>query len=355
MKWSDFVKQMASVSGSQVDALALAEMLRGGVPTWVGNPQYGCYTEAVIDGEYFRCDYRTQQNYLAIGTDDDWGVYGLTEVSLQAWCDHPHGGGGMWFIPTRKIVKTNWRFSTCKVGVLPIAPHPGEVLASGVRGFALMQDKVNAAMVAAGCSINAFSRARKAYVCGPSMDGDNLYFYGWFFADGSAQQDNPHGGSPHPSKTYSDYSHGCDVVYRNVMVNGVAMSFDELCEHPKLWPLVSDDGPIVPRFPNKGIVIDASAAKTIAGVAVPAGYKGPVYKKTASGYQMGLTESDASAVSEVLDSAGEEDLNPTPTDAPQQLAASAGDAMSGLASALPWIVGLGVVGGLGYYFWKRSR
>jgi hypothetical protein len=345
MKWSDFVKQMASVSGSKLDALALAEMLReGSTPSWVGNPRYGCYTEAVIDGAYYRCDYKTQQNYLAIGTDEDWGVYGLTEVSLQAWCDHPYGGGGVWFIPTRKLVKNNWRFSTCKLPLITIDPHPGEVLASGINGFATMQTMVNAAMVKKGCSINAFNRARKAYVCGPSMPGDNLYFYGWFDLDGVPLQNNNHASSPHPAKAYSDYSHGCDIVHHDATVNGTAMGIEDVSVHPKLWPLVSDDGPIVLRFPNKGIAIDTSAAAQVAGLPIPEGYKGPVYKARNGVLQQ---MSMGSALDEQLVSAGSEDLNPAPI--------VYGDAASAPSSAWPWIVGLGVASGIGYYLYSRSK
>ena len=368
MKWSEFVKQVSGVRGAPLDNLALQTMLNGSVPSWMNKPKYVCFTEAVIDGSYYRCSYKTQQNYLAIGEDDDWGVYGLTEPSFQKWCDHPLGGGGLWFIPTRKLVKTNWRFTPCKVGVLPIVPHPGEVVASGIAGFVKMQEKVNAAMVAQGCSIEAFNRARKAYVVAPSTDGTNLSFYGWFFADGSAQQDNPHGGSPHPASTYSDYSHGCDVVYGPMSVNGVDVGYEELCAHPKLWPLVSDDGPFAPRFPNKGIAIDTNVPRQIPGAPVPEGFKGDVFKTQPSGgVKLGINDSAPAEVVTLLQT-GTEDLNPTAA-----ISAEFADAANPPAIVPPivnsshredpeeptnvalWVLGVGALGGLGYYLWKKSR
>ena len=363
MKWTEFVKQVSGVRGIPLDNLALQAMLNGSVPSWMNQPKYVCFTEVVIDGLYYKCSYKTQQNYLAIGEDDDWGVYGLTEPSFQKWCDHPLGGGGLWFIPTRKLVKTNWRFTPCKVGVLPISPHPGEVVASGIAGFVTMQQKVNAAMTSQGCSINAFNRARKAYVVAPSTDGTNLYFYGWFFADGSAQQDNPHGGSPHPAISYSDYSHGCDVVYGPMSVNGVDVGYEELCAHPKLWPLVSDDGPFAPRFPNKGIAIDTNVPRQIPGAAVPDGFKGDVYKTQPSGgVKLGLDDSASSSDSVVLVQQGTEDLNAQA--AINADVSGSGDETAGqdlsLASVAPsnaalWLLGAGVVGGIGYYLWKKSK
>jgi hypothetical protein len=287
MKGSAFLSEMKDVVDPARDELALKMMLTGNVPPFLNELQT-CTTDAVIDGKYYRCTYRTPPQYLAIGEDDDFVLWPLTEPSLQAYCSARllTGSDGsqtqQFFIPTRKIVKNTWRQSACKIIPQPISRvsesnktgHPG----TKTETIAAEQRMINEALLAVGCGLRAFSRPKKAYIVRPNLSGLTMAFGGWFYPGGarapngkpfilaadapyrtqialsggtSGDQIQPWDSNFHEF-TYEDYSHGCDLVYYACDVNGEQFGFDELCSHPILHPLVSDEGPFNPRFPNAG-------------------------------------------------------------------------------------------------------
>lgn len=307
MKFVDFATQVMNVSDPQRDALALKAMLDGHVPSWVGQPEYECTTEALIDGAYYQCRYRVMRNYLPIGEDGDnykdWGVWPLTQKSIAAWCA---AKGDRWYLPTKKIVANTWRESRCKINPQPIsrvsktnvAGHPGEGTETIVTENRMLFD----AMAQKGCPWNTFTRGLKAYAVKPNLDGSMQYFGGWFWPGGQGfLTEDPgwrkggivSGGTfgdfiqgfndtAHFSN-YEDYSQGVDLVYYNVLVNGVAMDFADVCAHPKLHVLVSDQGPLVPKFPNKGLVGPATPAPMPPPLSTPPAFKGPEFKTQSNG------------------------------------------------------------------------
>jgi hypothetical protein len=287
MTGSEFLKQMWDVVDPHRDALALKQMLDGNTPNFLNNMR-ACTTEAIIDGKYYRCTYQVMPQYLAIGSDADFVLWPLTQPSLQAFCNakmltfSDGSSAQRFYIPTRKIVKNTWKQSDCKIIPQPISRvsssnptgHPG----TKTETIATEQKMINAAMMAAGCNLRAFSRPKKAYIVRPNLDGRHMAFGGWFYPGGNATAsgkpfllsgDPPYrtdvnlGGGSYGSQiqpwdsdfhedTYEDYSHGCDLVYYQCDVNGMSFTFDELCNHPKLHVLVSDEGAFNPRFPNAG-------------------------------------------------------------------------------------------------------
>ena len=323
MTGSEFLAQMKDVRIPMLSKLGLAEMLKGNMPPFL-DQRIACHTEAVIDGGYYKLTYYVKPNYLAIGTDADFILWPLSIIDLQNFCDafvmtaasDPTDKSSKYFIPPKKIVFNNWLASTCKIP--PQALGASDQMTWPVK-IGEEQARINAAMIKAGCQITDFSRAKKAYISAPNMANTGgptkegvLHFTGWY----GTQQIIPNerkvgewngqtvygvqGGDDtggHEA-SYADYSHGCDVVYYDCDVNGMAFEFDQICTHPKLHVLVSDQGPFNPRFPNIGP--DARAPKTTTAMPAPLGvdanYKGPVFKSTATGLvQMAIGDPAAAA------------------------------------------------------------
>lgn len=288
MKGSEFLQQIKDVRQPQVSTLGLQRMLAGNMPGFILGKRYECTTDAVIDGLYYQCRYFTLPQYLSVGDDSDWVQFPLTILDLQKFCDaHMLTGADgsqspAFYIPPKKLVKNTWGATDCKIEPQPLGATAD--MTWPVR-IGIEQAKINAAMVAKGCPLNAFSRAKKAYITAPGMDGSVLHFTGWYRPNGWAWQDG--GFSPVDSTgsheaTYADYSHGCDLVYHDVIVNGRQYDFAEVCAHPKLWVLVSDQGPFVPRFPNAGLSAKSPPAAPPAS-APPANYQGDVFKTASNG------------------------------------------------------------------------
>jgi hypothetical protein len=284
MKGSEFLKLVWDMSDPKRDALALSTMLAGNTPEFMEHLQT-CRTSAVIDGGDYELTYLTPPDYLSIGTNEDFVRWPLIQPSLQSFCDarmlvsasDPTDRTSKFYIPSKKIVKNTWQSTSFKIDPQALSRpcekteknplgicHPG--LATSV--IAKENERVNEALAKAGvifgANYSAFTRTKKAYITRPNLDGKNMAFGGWFWPNGSQIQ--PWDWSFHEAG-YEDYSHGCDLVYWQVSVNGVPFSFDEVCLHPKLHVLVSDDGPFNPRFPNAGTnalpVLNNGSKKTL--------------------------------------------------------------------------------------------
>jgi hypothetical protein len=286
MKGSEFAKQVWNVADPQRSVLALQAMLAGNMPSFLFRDRIEVVTEAVIDGLYYRGVYGTLPNYLAVGEDDDWTLWPLTIIDLQRFCDAQtltDADGKKvtkFFIPPAKLIYRNWLVSACKV--LPQTIYPGHYVGPGTEAIVAEDRMIKDAMRAKGCPIEAFIRAKKAYNSAPNVHATGgpvgngyLHFSGWYYPGGNglllaaapewglAAHPNADGGSyghaiqghdetgGHEA-SFADYSHGCDLVYWDMTVNGRQYAFDEVCMHPKLWVLVSDQGPFNPRWPSVG-------------------------------------------------------------------------------------------------------
>jgi hypothetical protein len=349
-----------NVRGQALDDAGLAAMLAGNVPEWMAAaPRIPCQVSASIDGLTYYCVYYVKQNYLTIGEDDDWGTFPLSEVNLQAWCDKTGC-----FIPPKKIIRDTWDRTDCKIApqniYRPPAGYPGP-LDAGIEPIAAEQQMINEAMQQKGCSVNSFSRAKKAYITAPNMDGGNLHFTGWYSdgitgykaADpglanskgvvqpprtpyGRAWQDGDD--ASHPAR-YADYSHGCDVVGPTVSINDQEYSFADVCAHPKLHVLVSDQGPFVPRFPNANLKPPSPPAPMPNAPETLASFAGPIYKTNSAGIA-------------VLSKAGQPLVRYSVPNAPATTNSSTSPASS--PRGLLTILGLGAVAIGAYWYWKES-
>ena len=272
MKGSEFVQQVKDVRNPKLSELALSAILAGNTPSFM-EQTVECFTEAVIDRKYFRCVYTVHPQYLSIGDDQDFVQWPLSMVDLQRYCDATKLH---WYIPTKKLVWNNWLFTECKINPQTIAPS---AQMSSPQAILDEQRLINAAMVKEGCPLTAFSRAKKAYIVSPKMDGSTLHFTGWYDKSGQAIQKGDSTGGHEAS--YADYSHGCDVVRYDFHVNGRQYDYAELCQHPVLHVLVSDQGPFNPIFPiGPQQVFNPVSARTDVPPEdeLPANYHGPVYK-----------------------------------------------------------------------------
>lgn len=361
MTGSEFLKQVWDVRIPMLSKLGLNEMLKGNMPSFLDD-RIACHTEAVIDGGYYRLTYYVKPNYLAIGTDEDYVLWPLSIIDLQNFCNaqmvtsvsDPNDQTPKWFIATKKLVLNNWYASACKIP--PQALGASADMTWPVK-IQQEQKQINEQMLKKGCKLTAFCRAKKAYISAPKMANDGstggpktegiLHFTGWYGFEKIIPDERVVGsfnGMPvygvqagdetgNHEASYADYSHGCDVIYYDCDVNGMQFTFDELCTHPKLHVLVSDEGMFNPRFPNVGTGV--TPPKTTDRMPAPWGagsdYKGPVFV------------SDATTGIVKMSAAGDPNA---------AAAAAAGGAVSKLPT-VAIVAGLGALAIGAYFFFKK--
>ena len=217
-------------------------------------------------------------DYLAIGEPGDYMRMPLTPRRAQQAADQFSV-----LLPTSKMVDAIWRAAPLKLAVDGQAPNRGADLAQ----YLAHSRKVDAALAttgaldAAGVPTRPAAGGMKDIVVATMVPGyagprpirpGKVIIYGWHGPDGRRVQ----GKSDVHGDFYVDYSHGARLVAPNMTVDGRDMLVADVLQHPVLWQLLSDEGPIAP-----------SAKRRAAGLTTP-GYdplpvaKGPLFASFAA-------------------------------------------------------------------------
>lgn len=232
---SEFIHAIAALPREEREAAVLRELMAGNIPGFLRELRTVTAADTGADGAPRTVQYRVMPDYLAIGSDSDYVRMPMTPATAQAICD-----AFGFVLPTRKMVDDIWKAAPVK-----LEPRPLTIDRESPLTFRQHHSIIEAQLGA----------QRGQFVAGIKKDvvvtnrlaerGDRVAIYGWHYLNGTPIQPLYVG----HVDWYVDYSHGIRPVSREMQVNGVATSFEEIVGDPRLHPLLSDEGPIArPRY-----------------------------------------------------------------------------------------------------------
>ena len=206
---------------------------------------------------------RVRSDVLSVGTPEDNVRLPLTPIAAQGILNLTGE-----LLPTPWLVYQIWRSAQLKLAPSAMVPNRGANLEQYAEHSRIIDAQIaNAAaggtpLVAGRSSVAGI---KKHVVVSNIYQPGKVLIFGWYrpspplpdvFDDRTAQT-NPRRQPIQPlsnihAELYVDYSHGIQGVHPEAIVNGQAMSTEELYRHPSLSKLVSHEGPIrTPRYPSK--------------------------------------------------------------------------------------------------------
>lgn len=228
---TDFAKTTAAMTGPQRQQAAIAEILKGNVPSFVRLQVPVALSGQLPSGETTTAVVWVSPDYLAIGSDDDFlrmplTLPSATKVARTFQC----------VLPTARIVDAVWQQADVHLTPAPLPPGPRmrsseyylrhRSLIEGQRG-----DLPPETLVAGD---------KKDVVLTPRLfkKRDRIAIYGWHRNNGQPIQplSTVHGAR------YADYSHGIRLVSDQVLINGERRSIFDVLADPSLAPLLNAEG-----------------------------------------------------------------------------------------------------------------
>jgi hypothetical protein len=228
-----FAREAQRLSGRARDALVVAELRAGNVPSFLRRLVPVTVDGESADRETIRVTVCVLPDYLAVGSDDDF-LY--VPMGLKAALDIAARYG--FVLPTPKLVDAIYAASPVKLDPQPLTP--GDQMRS-------------TAYVLYHSELIALQRALHPEPLGTLTSGDKkdivltarlwrlpgrVAIYGWHRAAGLPIQplSTVHGAR------YADYSHGVRLVGPTVYLDDVPRRIEDVLADRKLAPLLSDDG-----------------------------------------------------------------------------------------------------------------
>lgn len=241
--------------------LMLDHVRAGHVPSFMRESNWRWVeSRQIIDGKLQVLRMRVSPDFLPVGIDTDYLVFGPTPAEAQSMADHFKA-----ILPSRKLATLIDQQSPQRLPLADVKGAPTYLPLSQIETI----DAVLAAREIDRIRGTAPGAAghRKDIVVGPNLDGGKLAIFGGGGGpyDGWAVQPYStihHGG-------YGDYSQGLHLIARRALLNGVEVDLATIFTDPKLHVLVSDMGPFVPRFPNAGLIASAPVTGTTTGTKIP--------------------------------------------------------------------------------------
>jgi hypothetical protein len=143
-------------------------------------------------------------------------------------------------LPTRKMVDAIWAAAPIKLVPEPI---PGGTAQPAAQATALHQAMIDSQV--AGRS-GLVAGHKKDVVLSAKLVPGKVGIYGWHQPSGKPIQPLYLG----HSSSYADYSQGVRLVAPTMTVDGVERPVADVMADPALAALVSDEGPLAPRYPG---------------------------------------------------------------------------------------------------------
>ncbi len=224
MSGSQFAEKTASMSGKEREKVALEELRKGNVPSFLRRlkPVELTYKD---DGETVTAVIQVAPDYLAIGSDEDFLRIPLSypaavSIASRFGC----------ILPTRKIVDEIYFQSFFHYKPQPMRPGP---MMRSTAYYLEHQRKIENQR--AGRPLGKLASGHKKDV----VLTNNLWekpgrvaIYGWHKPDGEPIQ----GLSTFHGARYADYSHGVRLISQAVLINGEYRSILDVLENPSLAP-----------------------------------------------------------------------------------------------------------------------
>lgn len=230
---SEFSEQIRAMDRDTREERIFSEIAGGNVPTFLRKLARVQMTRE-IDGQEHLVEFWATRDYLSVGSDTDFFLVPLSPGIAQRLADLVNCS-----LPTVPMVDAIWTAAD-KLDPTPIPPSPE------MTSVPVFQDHDR--LVRMQRSIH--SARADAMVAGHKKDvvitqelasrQGNVAIYGWHRRDGIPIQPLYVG----HTDTWVDYSHGIRLVYRNVVIDGIARDISEVLRDPTLASLLSDEGTI---------------------------------------------------------------------------------------------------------------
>ena len=225
---TEFYKQASAFGWKDRDSLAVLEILKGNVPSFLRKFEAIQTSVKDYNGKIIKATYYVSPDYLSIGSDLDWARIPLTPMAAQQIADTLDC-----FLPTRKIVNDIHASARVKLEPVPM--------------FAYRDSTPT--MYHHHLIIEGLRNQRKSLIAGIKKDvvisgkisrdtrPNRVAIYGWHKPDGKPIQPLYTG----HVNWYVDYSHGIRLIFKKIKVNGRWMDYRDVLKDPVLQKLICDE------------------------------------------------------------------------------------------------------------------
>ncbi|MES2776296.1 MAG: hypothetical protein V4722_19125 [Bacteroidota bacterium] len=222
----DSVKKM---NWKEREAVALPQLLAGNMPAFL--LKFVPIQTSIFDtatGQTIQATYYVSQDYVSIGTDDDWARLPLTPMTAQPLADSLHC-----FLPTRKMVNDIYQQATVKLSPMPLYAFRDSSVIMYHHHLMIEGQRKGKTGLIAGIKKDVVISDKLTR----SEKKDRVAIYGWHQLNGQPIQPLYTG----HINWWVDYSHGIRLVYRIIKVNGKQMDYLEVMKDAVLRKLLSDE------------------------------------------------------------------------------------------------------------------
>lgn len=226
---SAFYKTATAFNWQQRDSLALAEILSGNIPGFLREfKRIDVFVTDSLSGKNIHAYYYVTADYLSVGSNDDWARVPLTPMAAQRIADSFHC-----FIPTRKIADDIYHAATVKLEPVPMFAYRDSSVTMWQHHLIIEGQRKGRTGLIAGIKKDVVISGKIIR----DTKKDRVAIYGWHKSDGKAIQPLYTG----HVNWYVDYSHGIRLIYRTIWVEGKAMDYIEVLQHPVYYRLLCDE------------------------------------------------------------------------------------------------------------------
>jgi len=240
---SAFAGKIRNLPLQEREAAVVKEILSGNVPAF-SREMSPVTMKQELDGQAYTLTFYATNDYLAVGSEQDYFYTPLTPGTAQLLADTLDC-----LLPTSKMVDLIYKAAALKLSPQPIAPSD---TMTTVPVFWQHTDSIQSQFAARGQE-----RSQSTLVVGHKKDiiisnkiyssdrsFDRVVIYGWHKAVDDPIQPvyNGHGAR------YADYSHGVRLISNKALLNGDTVRVQDVLKDENLAPLLSDEAVIEKPF-----------------------------------------------------------------------------------------------------------
>ncbi len=226
---NDFYHQAFAMKWKERDSLALQEVLRGNVPSFL--KAFVPVHVAIVDsltGKKIDATYYVSPDYLSVGTDDDWARINITPYAAQQIADSFNC-----FLPTRKMVDDIYAAAKVKLEPVPLYAFRDSTPIMWHHHLIIEGQRKGRRGLIAGIQKDVVISGKISRDPKP----DRVAIYGWHKLDGKPIQ---------PLYTghiywWVDYSQGIRLIYRKIKVGKRWLDYTDVLKDPVLRKLICDE------------------------------------------------------------------------------------------------------------------
>ena len=225
---STFYQQATTYNWKQRDSLAMQLLLGGNMPSFL--KKFVPVKTSMKDstGKVITATFYVTQDYISIGTDNDWARIPLTPMSAQMLADRMDC-----FLPTRKIVNAIYEAANIKLEPLPLTVARDSTPTMYQHHLMIEEQRKGRKGLIAGIKKDVVISGKISRDTKPNR----VAIYGWHKLDGKPIQPVYTG----HVNWYVDYSHGIRLISRKIKVDGKWMDYTDVLTHPVLKNLLCDE------------------------------------------------------------------------------------------------------------------